>query len=40
MVYQRKEIDLAQVQRQRDICREILEKNQQAGLAPLAMVDT
>jgi len=40
MAYQRKEIDLAQVQRQRDICGEILRRNQQAGASPLAMVDT
>ena len=40
MAYQRKEIDLAHVQRQRDICGEILRRNQQAGTSPLAMVDT
>jgi len=40
MAYERKEIDIAQVQRQRDICQEIHAKNQQAGLSPLAMVDT
>lgn len=40
MAYERKEIDIAQVQRQKDICGEILRRNQQAGATPLAMVDT
>jgi len=40
MAYQRKEIDIREVERQRDICAAIREKNEAAGRQLLAMVDT
>ena len=40
MGYERKVIDIAEIRRQEDICRDIAEKNAREGVTPLAMVDT
>ena len=40
MSYERKVIDISEIKRQEDICREIAERNAREGVTLLAMVDT
>ena len=40
MAYERKEISIAEIRRQEDICREIYDKFVSEKHCPLAMVDT
>ncbi len=40
MSYERKVIDISEIKRQEDICREIAERNAKEGVTLLAMVDT